>query len=577
MSGGIPQHFLNELRDRSDIVDIISSRMAVKKAGTRFKALCPFHDEKSPSFSINPDRQFFYCFGCGAHGDAIEFVMRYDHLDFRDTVSLLAAQAGLEVPTEEGSQEARINPELYSAMSDAASFYQSQLKGNERAITYLKKRGLDGHTAKRYGIGFAKEAWHNLEALNSYTARKPLLIETGMLINKDNNCYDRFRDRIMFPIRDTRGRVIAFGGRILDKGEPKYLNSPETPIFHKGNELYGLYEALQHHKALDKVVIVEGYMDVIALAQHDIPYAVATLGTATSSKHLQKLFRYTQTVIFCFDGDKAGFKAAAKALSVNLALLRDGLHIRFCFLPEGEDPDSYVRQIGTTAFEKMLHQSMELPDFFFKYFDDNHSRQTISDKADYAKAAQSLINTMPTGLFKQLMFQRLADHLSIALSDLTDLPAPKSPRETEPVISATIKPLKTPLAPTQLISSLLLQQPQLLKHVDTLSILSNPAHDFDSKVLQMILRFYQKQPQGGLNSLFDQIDREDIKNHLAQLAAWEFNFPESGIEAELIGALERTQAISHKQKIAQLIEKSKQSGLSTEERQLLQQLLTQKS
>src|SRR5579872_117414 len=370
MANRIPREFIQLLLSRIELVDLIDGRVPLrKKSANNYFACCPFHTEKSASFSVSQNKQFYYCFGCGAHGNAIDFLMQYDRLEFPEAIEALARQAGLEVPREAGTvSRPVVSDHFYTLLEDAAKFYQQQLKQSPTAIDYLKKRGLSGEMAKEFGLGFAPAGWdHLLQTLAKTDALKQALLDTGMLIKKDDGgYYDRFRERIMFPIRDRRGRIIAFGGRILEKGEPKYLNSPETPLFQKGHELYGLYHAQQRNRQLDRVLIVEGYMDVIGLFQHGITYAVATLGTATTTTHLQRLFRHTSEVIFCFDGDEAGRTAAWRALLVTLPIMHDEISIRFLFLPEGEDPDSLVRKEGKQDFENRIQNAATLSHFFFQ-------------------------------------------------------------------------------------------------------------------------------------------------------------------------------------------------------------------
>ncbi|VAW63259.1 DNA primase, partial [hydrothermal vent metagenome] len=350
MAGRIPRQFIDDLISRADVVDVVDSRVALKKRGKEHIACCPFHNEKSPSFKVNQNKQFYHCFGCGAHGTALDFIMEYERLDFIDAIEVLAAEYHLEVPREQGnfSPQADDKKPLYEVLQKAAISFAHELKKNTRAIAYLKQRGLSGEIAKDFQMGYAPDSWDfTLKQFSASSEDRTACLKAGLSIEKNpDKHYDRFRDRIMFPIRDRRGRVIGFGGRILDKGEPKYLNSPETPVFHKGEELYGLYEARQAIKNLAQIVIVEGYMDVVALAQHGIRYAVATLGTATSGTQISKLFRIVPELVFCYDGDAAGRKAAWRALENSLPVLRDGVQARFLFLPDGEDPDTLVRQEG---------------------------------------------------------------------------------------------------------------------------------------------------------------------------------------------------------------------------------------
>ena len=359
MAGRIPQSFIDELVARADIVEIIGARIQLKKSGREYKACCPFHSEKTPSFWVSPDKQFYHCFGCGAHGTAVGFLMEYEKLSFVEAVEDLAQRAGLELPREARDSRDGGGADLHQVLTQASQFYEQNLQDNARAQVYVKKRGIDAVTAKKFALGFATDSWNALlTRLGQHEADRQRLLQAGLIIERDRRgeeargaerdggFYDRFRDRLMFPIRDSRGRVIAFGGRILDQGEPKYLNSPETPLFHKGRELYGLYEARQAHTDFKRLMIVEGYMDVVRLHQAGITYAVATLGTATTQEHLNKVFRLTGEIVFCFDGDRAGRQAAWRALENALPLARDGRELKFLFLPEDQDPDSLVGEEG---------------------------------------------------------------------------------------------------------------------------------------------------------------------------------------------------------------------------------------
>jgi len=371
MAGHIPQSFIDDLISSADIVDVVGARVALKKRGSGHVACCPFHNEKTPSFTVSQSKQFYYCFGCGAHGTALNFIMEYERLDYVDAIEVLAAEYHREVPRERGNYTAQQDNKapLYDILGEAAQNFATELKRTPRAIDYLKQRGLTGQVTKDFQIGYAPDSWDfTLSQLGKQPDGKAACLKAGLSIEKTSQkYYDRFRDRIMFPIRDRRGRTIGFGGRILDKGEPKYLNSPETPVFHKGEELYGLYEARQAIKNITHIIIVEGYMDVVALAQHGIKYAVATLGTATSSNQISTLFRITPELIFCYDGDAAGKKAAWRALENSLSILRDGVQARFLFLPDGEDPDTLIRQEGQATFEQRLNQATPLADFMLQH------------------------------------------------------------------------------------------------------------------------------------------------------------------------------------------------------------------
>ncbi len=420
MAGLIPQSFIDDLLNRSDIVEVVGSRIQLKKTGKNYSALCPFHKEKTPSFSVSPDKQFYYCFGCGAGGNALGFVMDHDQLDFPQAVEELAKRAGMEVPREDSGRKHKprqpVDSPLYPLLAAAADYYRQALKSHptrKAAVEYLKGRGLSGVIARDFGLGFAPPGWDNLmKHLGGDALQQKALIDAGLLIENAENGkrYDRFRDRVMFPIRDSRGRVIAFGGRVLGDDKPKYLNSPETPVFHKGQELYGLYEARQANRDLDEIMVVEGYMDVIALAQQGLRNAVATLGTATSEEHLKRLFRIVPSVLFCFDGDAAGRKAAWRALEATLPNLQDGRRARFLFLPDGEDPDTLVRAEGTDAFRARIQQhSQPLADHFFQQLSEEADPRSLEGKAHLATLAAPLIEKIPGNNLRALMRQRLAE------------------------------------------------------------------------------------------------------------------------------------------------------------------------
>lgn len=425
----IPNDFIQTLLSRVDIVEVIDPHVPLKKAGANYVACCPFHTEKSPSFTVSPSKQFYHCFGCGAHGTAIGFLIEYSGMSFPEAVSDLARGAGLEVPrTQSAAAEARREDgaDLSALMLEAAKLYRSALKDSPRAIEYLKRRGLTGPIAAHFGIGYAADEWQPLAAMPGYADKA---METAGLVisGEGGKRYDRFRDRIMFPIHDGGGRVIGFGGRILDKGEPKYLNSPETPLFSKGRELYGLFQARQAVRAAGRVVVVEGYMDVVALAQHGVEYAVATLGTATTSVHVQKLFRLADTVVFCFDGDAAGRRAAWRALENTLAVLSDGKNARFLFLPEGEDPDDYVRQRGKASFEALVDAAMPLSDFLLSELAQRHPPRSAEGRAALVNAAKPLLGQIAAPVLSTLLRRGLAELAGLRETEMdTLLPLPRA-------------------------------------------------------------------------------------------------------------------------------------------------------
>jgi DNA primase len=551
MAGRIPQSFIDELLSRTDIVEVIDGRVALKKAGREYKACCPFHNEKTPSFTVSQVKQFYHCFGCGAHGTAISFLMEFDHMDFVEAVEELAHMAGLEVPREAGTrapaQETTLP--LYELLEKVARYYQQQLRSHPqagRAIGYLKDRGLSGEVVARFGIGFAPPGWDNLlNALGSGAAARRQLLETGLLIERSDGSgvYDRFRDRIQFPIHDRRGRTVGFGGRVLGDETPKYLNSPESALFHKGQELYGLFEARKALRKLERILVVEGYMDVIALAQFDIQYVVATLGTATTTEHLERLYRTVPEVVFCFDGDRAGRAAAWRALENTLPVLRDGREARFLFLPEGEDPDSLVRQIGRERFEAQIAAATHLSDFLFDHLAKGLDLESIDGRARLADIARPLLARLPEGIFAQLMIDRLADIIRTDPERLQPHPPPP-------------QPLSAPQAPARTGSSaggkslirqaieLLLYQPSLGAEIEIPPFLEQ-CNLPGVKLLSELLELTQAQPGLTTGAILERWRERDEARYLYKLARWT---PESR-DPELLPDLHRFLAGIHRQHI----------------------------
>ena len=433
----IPQHFIDDLLARVNIIDVIDARIKLKKTGKNYSALCPFHKEKSPSFSVNPDKQFYYCFGCGAGGNALGFVMDYEHCSFPEAVEELAKGLGLEVPREHDrgrdiEREKRVKQQ-YDVLEQASAFYQAQLRQHsekQKAVDYLKGRGLSGAIAKRFGLGFAPPGWDNL--LSAISAERSdaeeLLLKSGLLIENEDRGrkYDRFRDRIMFPIRDVRGRTIAFGGRVLTDEKPKYLNSPETETFHKGRELYGLWEARQSKGSLARLMVVEGYMDVVSLAQHGLDWSVATLGTACTESHLERIFKVVPEVIFCFDGDSAGRKAAKRALDNAMPVMRDGLMARFLFLPEGEDPDTLIRAEGLEAFTERVNEALPFSEYFFKALSEGLDLVSMDAKAQFCTQALPLLQSMQPSVLQQMMLDRISDMTGLTMEQINSVVALQS-------------------------------------------------------------------------------------------------------------------------------------------------------
>jgi DNA primase len=421
MAGRIPRDFIDDLLARTDVVDIVDSRVKLKKAGKNYQACCPFHDEKTPSFTVSQDKQFYHCFGCGAHGNAISFLMEYDRLEFVEAVEELAKIHGLEVPREAGGKPAPTDAQKqqresdYQLMEQVTRFFQHQLKrhsGGAAAVEYLKQRGLSGEIVKQWEIGYAPNDWDAvLSTFGRDQASIRQLIDLKLVTENDaGKRYDFFRDRIMFPIRDKRGRVVGFGGRVMGDGGPKYLNSPETRLFHKGYELYGFHQTRQANRQLDNVIIVEGYMDVVALSQFGLSNATAALGTATTPEHLSMLMRNTSTIVCCYDGDRAGREAAWRAVENALPILKDGAQIRFLFLPDGEDPDTMVRQEGTEAFKQRLETAMPLSQFFFDHMLKTHQVGTAEGKAALKAQASPMISQIPGENQKALLLEELSRH-----------------------------------------------------------------------------------------------------------------------------------------------------------------------
>ncbi|MFO1295074.1 MAG: DNA primase [Rubrivivax sp.] len=435
MAGRIPQGFIDELIARADIVELIGERVPLKKSGREFKACCPFHDEKTPSFWVSPDKQFFHCFGCGAHGTALGFLIQYDQLAFPEAVEELARRVGMEVPREAGSaQRSAASEGLTEMLGRVAGFYAEQLDANQRAQQYLRGRGLTPETLQRFRIGYAPDAWQELlHRFGATEESRRALLAAGLVIARERPApgqepyYDRFRDRVMFPIRDARGRVIAFGGRVLDRGEPKYLNSPETALFHKGRELYGLYEVRQARLPLKRLLVVEGYMDVARLHQSGIHYAVATLGTATTAEHLKRAFRLVSEIVFCFDGDRAGRAAAWRALQNVLPEAQDGREIRFLFLPEGEDPDSLVGKEGREAFEQRIAGALPLSEYLLGQLRTEVDLAHADGRARYVALARPLLARLGTGVYRELLIERLAADIGFSGERLRELLAADAP------------------------------------------------------------------------------------------------------------------------------------------------------
>jgi DNA primase len=542
MAGRIPPEFIDALLARTDIVDLINHRVPLRKGGKDYQACCPFHDEKTPSFTVSREKQFYHCFGCGAHGTAIGFLMEYDRLGFLDAVEELARQAGMELPS--GGEAAHSGPNLaplYELLERVARIYRGQLKHHPqatRAIDYLRARGLTGEVAAAFGLGYAPPGWDFLQStLGTDTGLRERLLQCGLMIEQEGRRYDRFRDRVMFPIRDRRGRVIGFGGRILGEGKPKYLNSPETPVFHKGRELYGLHETLRALKNPERLLVVEGYMDVIALAQFGINYAVATLGTATTDEHLQTLLRSAPELVFCFDGDRAGRAAAWKALETVLPQATGRQQVRFLFLPEGEDPDTLIRREGRDAFEERAKAAAPLSEFLFRQLTAQVDMESLDGRARLGELARPLLGKVPPGVFRDLLDARLATLVGVATSQ----PA-TSNRDTRR--RSRTAPRKQPLTPLRLAIALLLQNPHIASQANQVPALWRRLDRPGIQPLAQTIDLIAAHPEINTATLLERWRGQEMYTHLERLADPTLltHIPEEGLAAELTGALQRLNA-----------------------------------
>lgn len=574
----IPQHFIDDLIARADIVEVVGRRVQLKKAGREFKACCPFHDEKTPSFTVSPQKGFYHCFGCGEHGTAIGFLMNYDHMSFVEAVESLASMLGLEVPREESQRPARGQDALFELMGRVEKYFRSALKSHAPAVEYLKARDVDGATARRFGLGYAPAGWSNvLDKFGTSDEAIERLLACGLIIRKDNGRhYDRFRDRLMFPIRDARSRTIGFGGRVLGDDEPKYLNSPETVLFHKGRELYGLYEARQALRQIDRLVVVEGYMDVIGLARHGIEFSVATLGTATTGDHLNRLFRLCDEVLFCFDGDRAGRAAAWRALENSLPQLREGRQIRFVFLPQGQDPDSFVAGQGARAFEKALDAAMPLSEFLVDELSSQVDLDSVDGRARLAELARPHLSKIPSGVYKELLVERLADAVGLPAAKLESLlrqngEAPRRRRGGAGTrMRSRIRQGTKPSIMRRAIT-LLLQQPEAALRADpgVLEGVDKPG----SELLKALIETVHAEPNLSTAGLLERFRNHEEGRHLGRLAAEELPGDEDfDVGAELADCLARLGLAAKRQRVDFLIEKQRLDVLSEAERSELRQL-----
>ena len=579
MSGRIPRDFIDDLLVRVDIVDLIDSHTPLKKTGTNHVACCPFHTEKTPSFSVNRNKQFFHCFGCGVSGNAISFLMMLNNLDFVEAVEDLAAFAGVEVPREANSQQAIEKKDdlnnLYLLMDQAADFYVQQLRSSDegkKAVEYLKARGINGDCANEFLLGYAPNEWKALANSFDHNA----LIKAGLLVNKDDGqVYDRFRNRIIFPIRDKRGRIIGFGGRVLDDSLPKYLNSPETPLFHKGNEVYGLYELLKKNSKPAQILIVEGYMDVISLSQFGINYAVAALGTATSLAHLNLLFRFSTEIVLCFDGDKAGRNAAWKAMEAVFLSLKDNRSCRIMMLPQNHDPDSLIREEGLSSFTLRVKTAQALSDYFFEQISENLNLSEMEGRAQLVGKAKPYIEKLPEGIFREMMLDRLK-----AISGIPTLNTPnKTTKPNNLYIEKKTTKISNHSAPAKSASTataLLLQNPRLIHNINQKEFnwdeLDIRGIDLFKNLQQVILNKNAINTAVLIEHYRNTADEKSVKT----LATLDLYVSENNIDTIFADALNSLLKQGKYATIAKLETKAKNQGLDVHEQQLLIKILTDK-
>ena len=559
--------FIDDLLARSDIVEIVGSRVPLKRKGREYSAPCPFHDERTPSFYVSPTKQFYHCFGCGAHGTAISFLMNYDRLEFLDAVEELARRAGIEVPkeTRQNNQDSDLRDQ-YAALEAAAKLFQRQLADSQRARDYLDGRGVDADNRARFSIGYAADGYSTLkDALGTDERRLKLLERTGMLSKNDRgHVYDKFRDRVMFPIHDRRGRVIAFGGRVLDKdASPKYLNSPETALFHKGRELYGLWQARQANQKLERLIVVEGYMDVVALFQHGITQAVATLGTATTADHAELLFRNAPDVYFCFDGDAAGRRAGWRAVDSVLPRMKDGRQAFFLFLPDGEDPDSIVRKEGAAGFDARLAQATPLSQFFFEELGRDINRGTLDGRARLAERARPLLAQLPDGAFADLMRQELQRQ--------TGVDAARPVAEARPPARQAV-PAQQRRSLVRSVIALLLQQPSLglqLERPYRFAELRLPGVPLLLEILDVVAQ----RPEISTGALLEHFAAHEQAEALRRLAAQVLPGEEASWAHELHDAVAQLERQTVQQRIDELQQKQRAQGLDETDKYEMRMLL----
>ena len=579
MAGLIPRQFIDDLLTKSDIVDVINSRVKLKKAGRDYQACCPFHHEKTPSFTVSQKKQFYHCFGCGAHGNAISFLMDYDKLEFLEAVEELAGMAGLEVPYEKSTHSNRpqvnfqTKRNLYELMQEIAQFYQTQLPLSIPAQGYLQQRGLSPEIIARFQIGFVPNAMDTvLKKFGTNREMQQKLLDLGMLSrNERGNIYDKFRNRIMFPIRDKRGRTVAFGGRVLTDEKPKYLNSPETITYHKGNELYGLYEALQANDEPKQLLVVEGYMDVVALAQFGVDYTVASLGTSTTSEQIQLIFRSTEQVICCYDGDRAGRDAAWRALENALPYLEDGRQLKFIFLPDGEDPDTYIRQYGKDEFERYIENAQSLSEFMFAHLSPQVDFSTKEGRGKLVALAAPLIRQIPGEMLRLSLRNMLAQKLGIFdQTQLENLIPSQQEKKDAPPAQSSVK--QTPM---RMVISLLLQNSELVNRISENGVQALRA-EAGFEILEKLTALCREREGITTGQILEYFRDTPYSKPLEILATWDHLLDDSGIVHAFSQNYRRLNIQAIERDIEMLIAKERSEGLTHEEKNMLVHLLAGK-
>lgn len=571
----LPQSFIDELLTRTDIIEIIEQRITLKKTGqANYQGLCPFHNERTPSFSASQHKQFYYCFGCKASGNAIGFLMAYDKLTFLEAVEILAGKANMSLPETTTLATTKVERTHVDLLEKSAKYFQGVLKKQQTALDYLKKRGLDQATLVKFGIGYAPPGWHNLlDHLGQSLPIKQKLQEAGMALVKNDRWFDRFRERIMFPIHNRKGQVIAFGGRSLGDQAPKYLNSPETPVFHKSRELYGLYQVLQSNHQLQQLIMVEGYLDVIALHQFGITTAVGTLGTAVTAQHIHLLLRYAKELIFCFDSDLAGNKAAWKALEIILPHMNEGINVRFLFLPNGEDPDSFIRKEGKEKFVEVMKRAISLTDYFFQHLAAQTEIDSIAGKTRLAHLADKMLRQVPKGIFQQLMYERLSQLVGLSLTKLEEIliTPTKSKEKKEPIAPPILENLELDQT-VKLALSLLVQSPSLAAQCD-FPLSFDEVQLAGMTLFRKVMAEIDQNTKHTTATLLEHFSEDPAKPLLIELATLEILIPETAWKDELQGILLRIKDLDREQRIQDLLAKGGREGLTTEEKLLLQRLL----